>query len=72
MVYCQAYYNTRYVYVGDNPRKDFLAPNSLGWFTVGIRSSGRNIHPQELDGAPEGQMPDLWIDHFNDLLSVFV
>lgn len=26
-----------YVYVGDNPRKDFLAPKQLGWRTVRVR-----------------------------------
>jgi putative hydrolase of the HAD superfamily len=29
-----------FVYVGDNPRKDFLAPRALGWRTVRIRRAG--------------------------------
>ena len=29
-----------YVYVGDNPRKDFLAPRELGWRTLRVRRSG--------------------------------
>ena len=29
-----------YVYVGDNPRKDFIAPRQLGWKTVRIRRAG--------------------------------
>jgi len=28
------------VYVGDNPAKDFIAPNALGWLTVRIRRAG--------------------------------
>ena len=36
-----------YVYVGDNPRKDFLAPNRLGWTTVMLVDRGTNIHPQQ-------------------------
>jgi putative hydrolase of the HAD superfamily len=28
---------TGYVYLGDNPRKDFLAPRALGWGTVRVR-----------------------------------
>ena len=36
-----------YVYVGDNPKKDFYAPNQLGWMTVCLKNDGRNIHPQE-------------------------
>lgn len=35
-----------FVYIGDNPAKDFFAPNALGWQTVMIRDRGRNIHPQ--------------------------
>lgn len=29
-----------YVYVADNPRKDFIAPRALGWRTVRIRRPG--------------------------------
>lgn len=29
-----------YVYVADNPRKDFIAPRALGWRTVRIRRQG--------------------------------
>lgn len=35
-----------YCYVGDNPKKDFIAPNALGWETVCLLDSGENIHPQ--------------------------
>lgn len=36
-------------YVGDNPAKDFLQPNRLGWHTVMIADDGRGIHPQDVD-----------------------
>ncbi len=29
-----------YLYVGDNPRKDFIAPRALGWRTVCLRREG--------------------------------
>lgn len=29
-----------YVYVGDNPLKDFAAPNKLGWMTIRVRRPG--------------------------------
>ena len=35
-----------FVYVGDNPQKDFVAPNRLGWSTVMVMDRGTNIHPQ--------------------------
>jgi putative hydrolase of the HAD superfamily len=36
--------STRLFYVGDNPAKDFIAPNRLGWTTVLVRDE-RNLHP---------------------------
>jgi putative hydrolase of the HAD superfamily len=41
-----------YVYVGDNPRKDFVAANALGWVTVMVASDGTNIHDQTLPDDP--------------------
>ena len=43
----QRYPESRYVYVGDNPKKDFYAPNQLGWSTICLNNDGRNIHLQE-------------------------
>ena len=51
-----------FTYVGDNPRKDFIAPNALGWKTICLKDDGRNIHRQEVEGLEEGMMPMLWID----------
>lgn len=58
---------SRYVYVGDNLRKDFFAPNALGWTTVCLRDDGRNIHPQMRQEKLLGGEPDLWIDSFAQL-----
>ena len=33
----------RFFYVGDNPAKDFIAPNGLGWTTVLVRDE-RNLY----------------------------
>lgn len=51
-----------FTYVGDNPRKDFSAPNALGWKTICLKDDGRNIHRQEVEGLEGGMMPMLWID----------
>lgn len=40
-----------FMYVGDNPKKDFIAPNALGWETVCLLDDGRNIHKQEFDAG---------------------
>lgn len=39
--------------VGDNPDFDFAEPNRLGWITVAVADSGRNIHPQDFGTCPE-------------------
>ena len=60
--------NGNYVYIGDNPQKDFLAPNSLGWKTIGLKGDIDNIHPQDLDALPKDYWPSIWIDSLSDLL----
>lgn len=60
-----------FCYVGDNVKKDFIAPNSLGWFTVGVRDNGFNIHQQSLDDLPESNLPTVWLDNVADLIKLF-
>ena len=59
----------RLVYVGDNPSKDFVAPNAMGWLTVQIVRPG-GIH----DGAvtAEGGEPQHVIESLRDLPGVLV
>ena len=59
----------RYIYVGDNPKKDFLAPNALGWKTLGLRDDGRNIHNQNLNGLKPEQLPQAWIVSLDEILN---
>lgn len=54
-----------YVYIGDNPAKDFIAPNNLGWITVCIRPNGPTVHSQTLDGLPPVAYPRYWIDQWS-------
>lgn len=42
-----------YVYVGDNPRKDFIAPRHLGWGTIRFRRQGGEHVGAE--SAPAGE-----------------
>lgn len=58
-----------YVYVGDNPKKDFFAPKKLGWQTVGLKGDERNIHSQELSGLAKVYLPDLWVETISKLKS---
>lgn len=57
----------RYVYIGDNPRKDFIAPNDLGWLTLGLVDKGNNIHPQHAN-QDERQAPRYWVDTLEDAM----
>ena len=49
------YPSRTYYYIGDNPAKDFVAPNRLGWTTVCLLDDGRNIHPQDFHHLTECQ-----------------
>ncbi len=57
----------RYIYVADNPAKDFVAPNQLGWMTVGIKGDIRNIHSQKVLVLNETYQPHIWINLLTDL-----
>jgi putative hydrolase of the HAD superfamily len=57
-----------YLYIADNPEKDFLAPNSLGWKTVGLKGDKRNVHSQRLHGVSNDYLPSIWIDSLSELL----
>lgn len=59
-----------FIYVGDNPNKDFLSPNRLGWLTIGLRDKGDNIHNQTRDNGFEYQ-PKLWVDKLSDMINFF-
>lgn len=51
----------RFVYVGDNPLKDFVAPNALGWTTIQIVRDG-GIHDATRiaeAGAPQHKVSSL-------------
>ena len=54
-----------YAYIGDNPRKDFVAPRELGWRTVRVRRPG-SLH-QELDS---GDDVDIEVDDLSDIEAV--
>jgi putative hydrolase of the HAD superfamily len=38
-----------YIYVGDNTKKDFIAPNKLGWYSICLLDDGNNIHKQSFN-----------------------
>ena len=60
----------RYVYVGDNVKKDFLGCNELGWISIGIRGGARNVHSQVTDGLMVEALPKYWISNWDELLEL--
>ena len=56
-----------YIYIGDNPAKDFLAPNNLGWKTFCLKDDGRNIHSQDISSLQDAYLPDYWLSEITEL-----
>ena len=50
----------RYVYVADNPFKDFHAPLTLGWQTIGFE--GFVSRPVDDGSDARRRMPHVWVD----------
>ena len=55
-----------YVYVADNPRKDFTAPKELGWRTVRIRRAGG----EHANVAGEGVEAECQIQDLRELMTL--
>lgn len=68
--FCEKYPQaTQFLYVGDNPRKDFYHPNQLGWKTICIKNNGKNIHPQDIE-TPANYKSQHNISSIHKLLSI--
>lgn len=58
---------SNYIYIGDNPKKDFKAPNELGWQTIGLIGDSDNIHCQSTENLESIYLPNIWIKNLNKL-----
>ena len=56
-----------YYYIGDNVKKDFVAPNTLGWHTIGLVDNGRNIHSNAHLYTASRYQPHDYITSFDQL-----
>jgi putative hydrolase of the HAD superfamily len=65
------YPGQKYCYIGDNPAKDFYAPNQLGWETVMLKNQGENIHTQDNIVQPE-YAPKIKINTLNELIGTIL
>lgn len=59
----------QFVYIGDNPKKDFIAPNQLGWSSIMLEDDGRNTHPQHIPDLPFAA-PKFKVNALTEILSV--
>ena len=69
--FMQRYPSRTYYYIGDNPAKDFEAPNGLGWITVCLLNDGRNIHRQIFWG-PSQMMPQYRVSQLTEIENIMI
>lgn len=55
------------VYIGDNPAKDFLGPNALGWMTIQFHRP-QQVHFHK--PAPPSGLPQLTVSSVEELLAL--
>lgn len=59
----------KFVYIGDNLKKDFITPNKLGWTTICLLDDGRNIHPQDFT-CEVSFLPQYKVKSIKDILKI--
>jgi putative hydrolase of the HAD superfamily len=56
-----------FYYIADNPQKDFISPNKLGWFTVCLLDDGNNVNKQDFL-LPIEMLPKAVVSDFKEIL----
>lgn len=56
-----------YIYIADNPNKDFITPNKLGWATFCLLDRGQNVHKQNFNLSKEF-LPQILINSFEEII----
>ena len=59
--------NSDYIYIADNPEKDFFTPNKLGWTTICLLDKGQNVHKQNFNISKE-YLPKYLIHSFDEII----
>ena len=65
------YPSRTYYYIGDNPSKDFEAPNRLGWTTVCLLNDGRHIHRQDFS-LPQQMLPKYKVSQLVEIENIII
>jgi putative hydrolase of the HAD superfamily len=56
-----------YIYIADNPNKDFITPNKLGWTCICLLDKGKNVHKQNFNISSE-YLPAHVISSFEEII----
>lgn len=67
--YYHDFYKGHFFYIGDNPKKDFIAAKALGWTTICLLNKGDNIHPQNFNISSD-YLPNYRITNIKQLLNI--
>ncbi|WP_139422920.1 HAD family hydrolase [Chryseobacterium mulctrae] len=60
---------SEYYYIADNPNKDFITPNKLGWKSICLLNNGKNIHPQNFE-VDYSYLPKIRIRRLIELIDI--
>lgn len=69
--FMERYPSRTYYYIGDNPTKDFEAPNQLGWTTICLLDDGRNIHRQNFGLSPQ-LLPQYKVSQLSEIENIII
>lgn len=58
----------RFIYVGDNERKDFIMPSLLGWSTLKAPYDSDNVH-ENFENPDKLSRPDVILTSFEEIIS---
>jgi putative hydrolase of the HAD superfamily len=60
-------HSKNYIYIADNPNKDFITPNKLGWTTICLLDRGQNVHKQNFNLSKEF-LSKISINSFDEII----
>ena len=60
-------YAENYIYIADNPNKDFITPNKLGWTSICLLDRGQNVHKQNFNLSSDF-LPQFLINSFEEII----
>lgn len=63
----EAFPDCTYLYMADNLRKDFIAPNKLGWQTLGLIDNGLNMHFDWHSYFDKSHLPQQFVTSFEEI-----